>query len=122
MKRQRVPADSPFHAAGKALDEVPGPGRHIDIVEDVRAVLLDLRPQDIGQGRPRGQAMLARPNTLNLGVVAVSKKGPFRLLIDRQKGMTPGFAKTDECIHLGGEGRKIGGQFAHFRPQRRIVS
>src|SRR5205807_3651028 len=49
LKRQRVPTDDALYATGKGPDKIARPARHVQIVEDVCTVRLDLCPQDISQ-------------------------------------------------------------------------
>jgi len=50
-------------------------------------MLFDLSLQDIAKGRTRAQAVLSRPNSLNVAVVTIGEKRPFGSLIDGQKDM-----------------------------------
>ena len=117
-----MPGDDCFDASRQILDEIRSPARRIEIVEHVRTVLFDLRFQDFVERCARAQAMLARPNSLNVLVIAIGEKCPFGALINGQEDMSCRLPEIQKCIDLTGEGRTVFGQFANPRAKRRIIS
>ena len=98
------------------------PARRIEIVKYVGTMLFDLRFQDIAQRCARLQALLARPDPLNVVVIAVGEKCPFGPLIDRQKNMRRRLPEIQERVDLAGKRGTVLGQFANLRTQRGIIS
>lgn len=112
-----MPGDGFFDTAGETSHKIPFPASRIKIVKYIRAVLFDLRAQDFAQRRTRAQAMLARPNSLYVRVIAIGEKRPFGSLIDRQKDMRYQLAKIQKCVNLAGKRRMVLDQFTNFWPQ-----
>ncbi len=68
-------------------------------------MLFDLRLQDVLRRGARTQAMLARPNALDVDVIAVGEKRPFGSLIDRQQDMGRLLAEIQKRVDFAGKGR-----------------
>ena len=61
------------------------------------------------------KAVLARPNPLQLRVVAIGEERPVGLLIDRKQDVDAGLAKIEIGRDPPGKGRIGLGQLAKFR-------
>src|SRR5258706_11615055 len=111
-ERHSMPGDDIFYATRETPDEVLSPPRGIEIVKYVSTVLFNLRLQDVAQRRARTQAMLSRPNSLNIPVIPIGKKSPFGSLINGQKDVSCSLSKIQKRIDLTSKRRTIFGQFA----------
>src|SRR5215831_4879095 len=86
----RVPSDDALDATGQAFNEIARPARGIQVVEDIRTMLFDLRPQDVRKRCSRTQAAFARPQPLNVLIISNGVKRPFGPLVDGEQDMRSG--------------------------------
>src|SRR5216683_408902 len=121
-RRHGLPGDGLLYATRQALDKGLSPTGRVEVVKYVRAVLFDLRLQNIAKRCTSAQAVLARPNPLNVAVITIGEKCPLRSLLDRQKNVTSRLSKVHKRGYLTCERRMVFGQFANPRAQRGIVS
>src|SRR5258706_797520 len=121
-ERHGMPGDDIFYATRETPDEVRSPTRRVEIVKHIRAVLFNLRFQDITQRRTCTHSVLSRPNSLNIPVITIGKKRPFGSLINGQKDMSCRLSKIQKRVNLTSKRKTVFGQLANPRTQRRIVS
>ena len=118
-----MPGDNCLHATRQILDDkIRAPTRRVEIVKHVRTVVFNLRLQDFTKRCTRVQAMLSRPNSLNVSIIAIGEKCPFGTLINGQKDMSCRLSEIQKRVYLTGECRTVLGQLANLGAKRRIVS
>jgi hypothetical protein len=92
-QRRGMPGDDCLHATRQSFDELFPPTGRIKIVEYIRAVFFNLRLQDFIERHTRFQAMLSRPDSLNVIIIAIGEECPLAALIHWQENMSCRFAK-----------------------------